>query len=87
MERKICGLANGEEDMWTGESRLLLLLLLLLLFNFLLLSLNCPSDFSRCNSVQNLLSSSLLSRNFKIKIYRTLIFPEFPMGVKLGRSH
>jgi sorting nexin-29 len=35
-------------------------------------------------SVQNLLSSRLLSRNIKIKIYRTIILPVFFMGVKLG---
>jgi len=29
-----------------------------------------------CHSVQNLLSSSLLSKNIKIKIYRALILPE-----------
>ena len=28
-----------------------------------------------CYSVQNLLSSSLLSKNLKIKIYRTIILP------------
>jgi len=28
-----------------------------------------------CHSVQNLLSSSLLSKNLKIKIYRTIILP------------
>jgi hypothetical protein len=28
-----------------------------------------------CHSVQNLLSSSLLSKNFKIKIYRIIILP------------
>ena len=38
-------------------------------------------------SVQNILSSSLLSKNLKIKIYRTIILPVFRMGVKLGRSH
>ena len=32
------------------------------------------------HSVQNLLSSSFLTKNLKIKIYRTIIFP-----VKLGR--
>jgi len=32
--------------------------------------------------VKNLLSSSLLSKNVKIKIYRTLLFS---IGVKLGR--
>jgi len=37
-------------------------------------------------SVQNLLSSSLLSKNL-IKIYRTIILTVFCMGVKLGRSH
>ena len=36
-------------------------------------------------SVQNLLSSRLLSKNLKIKIYRTIILPVFCMGVKLGR--
>jgi len=39
------------------------------------------------HSVQNLLSSSLLSKNIKIKIYRTIILPHVCMGVKLGRSH
>ena len=37
------------------------------------------ADFKRyrdtCHSVQNLLSSSLLSKHFKIKIYRTIILP------------
>ena len=37
------------------------------------------------HSVQNLLSSRLLSKNLKIKIYRTIIFPLFCMDVKLGR--
>ena len=36
-------------------------------------------------SVQNLLSSSLLSKNLKIKIYRTVILLLFCMGVKLDR--
>jgi hypothetical protein len=35
--------------------------------------------------VQNLLSSRLLSKNLKIRIYRTIIWPSFCMGVKLGR--
>jgi len=39
------------------------------------------------HSVQNILSSSLLSKNLKIEIYRTIIFLLFCMGVKLGRSH
>ena len=37
------------------------------------------------HSVQNLLSSRLLSRKLKIKIYRTIILPAVCMGVKLGR--
>ena len=36
------------------------------------------------HSVQNLLSSGLLSKNLKIKIYRTIILPVVCMGVKLG---
>jgi len=39
------------------------------------------------HSVQNLLSSSFLSKNINIKIYRTEILPDFCMGVKLGLSH
>jgi len=40
-----------------------------------------------CNHlVQNLLSSSLLSKNLKIKIFRTIICLLFCMGVKLGHS-
>jgi len=37
------------------------------------------------HSVQNLLFSRLLSKNLKIKIYRTIILLLFCMGVKLGR--
>jgi len=37
------------------------------------------------HSVQNLLSSRFLSKNLKIKIYRTIISPVICMGVKLGR--
>jgi len=37
------------------------------------------------HSVQNLLSSSLISKNFKIKIYRKIILSVVFMGVKLGR--
>ena len=37
------------------------------------------------HSVQNFLSSRLLSKNLKIKIYRTIILPVFCMGVKLDR--
>ena len=33
------------------------------------------SDNACCHSAQNLLSSSLLSKNLKIKIYRTIILP------------
>ena len=36
-------------------------------------------------SVQNLLSSNLLSKTPKIKIYRTIILPVSYMSVKLGR--
>jgi len=36
------------------------------------------------HSVQNLLSSSLLSKKLKIKIYRTIILPVVCMGVNLG---
>jgi len=39
------------------------------------------------HSVQNLLSSSLLSKNLKIKIHRTIFCLLFCMGVKLGHSH
>jgi hypothetical protein len=38
------------------------------------------------HSVQNLLSSSLLPKSVKIKIYKTIILPAVCMGVKLGRS-
>jgi hypothetical protein len=37
-----------------------------------------------CHSVRILLSFSLVFKNLKIKIYRTLICPLFCMGVKLG---
>jgi len=44
------------------------------------------SSGSACyHSVQNLLSSRLLSKNLKIKTYRTIILPVFCMGAKLGR--
>ena len=36
-----------------------------------------------CHSVKNLLSSSLLSKNVKIKIYRTVISPVVYMSVNL----
>jgi hypothetical protein len=36
------------------------------------------------HSVQCLLSSRLLSRNLKVKIYKTIILPVFCVGVKLG---
>jgi hypothetical protein len=39
------------------------------------------------HSVQNILSSSLLPKNLKIEIYRTIILPFFCMGVKFGCSH
>ena len=37
-------------------------------------------------SVQNLLSSSLLSKNIMIKVYRTTIFLLYCKGVKLGQN-
>jgi hypothetical protein len=40
-----------------------------------------------CQSVQNLLSSRLLSKNTKIRVYRTVILPVFCMGVKRSLSH
>ena len=36
-----------------------------------------------CHSVQNLLSSSLLSKNLKIKIYRTIILPVVLYGCEI----
>ena len=39
------------------------------------------------HSVQNLWSSSLLSKNLKIKIYRTAIFPVVLYGCEIGCSH
>ena len=39
------------------------------------------------HSAQNLLSSTLLSVNLKIKKYINIILPVFCMGVKLGCSH
>ena len=38
------------------------------------------------HSVQYILSSTLLSKNVKLKIQRTKILPVFYLGVKLGRS-
>ena len=37
-------------------------------------------------SVQNFLSSSLVSKYINIKMYRTLMLPVFCVGVKHGRS-
>ena len=45
------------------------------------------SGIARCHSMQDLLSSSLLSKNIKIKIYRNIILPAICTGVILGRSH
>jgi len=39
------------------------------------------------NSAKNLLSSTLLSKNIKIKIYRNIILRFIGMGVKRGHSH
>jgi len=38
------------------------------------------------HSVQNLLTSSLLFKNTKIKIHRSILLPVFCMSVKHGRS-
>ena len=40
-----------------------------------------------CHSMQNILFSSLLSKNLKIKIYRSIVLRVAFMGVELGRSH
>jgi hypothetical protein len=45
------------------------------------------SGNSCCHSMQNLLSSSLLSEYIKIKIYGTIVVLLFGMRVKLGISH
>jgi hypothetical protein len=37
--------------------------------------------------MQNLLSSSLLSKNIMIRIYRTIILPMVLCGCELGLSH
>jgi hypothetical protein len=39
------------------------------------------------HSVQSLLSSRMLSRDARFKIYKTIILPVVCMGVKLGLSH
>jgi hypothetical protein len=39
------------------------------------------------HSVQNFLSSGLLSKNLKIKIYKTMFLPVVCMTVKLDLSH
>ena len=39
------------------------------------------------HSEENLLSSSLLPKNTKTKMHRTIILPLINTGVKLGRSH
>jgi sorting nexin-29 len=40
-----------------------------------------------CHSVQCFLSSRLLCRNLKVKIYKTIILPFVCMGVKLDLEH
>jgi hypothetical protein len=59
-------------------------LLLLLIHAFIILELN--SGNACYHSVQSLLSSRLLSRNVKVKIYKTIILPVIFMGVKLNFS-
>jgi hypothetical protein len=43
-------------------------------------------EYFKLYTVQSLLSSRLLSRNVKVKIYKTIIYQLFCMGVKLGLS-
>jgi hypothetical protein len=45
------------------------------------------SGNARYHWVQSLVSSRLLSRNVKVKIYKTIILIVSCMGVKLGLSH
>jgi hypothetical protein len=45
------------------------------------------SENACCHSVQNLLSSILLSKNLKVKIYRTNFCLLLYMGVQFGHSH
>jgi hypothetical protein len=42
---------------------------------------------ARYHSVQSLLSSGLLSRNVKVKIYKTIILPVVLYGCEIGLSH
>jgi hypothetical protein len=49
-----------------------------------------PNSENACyHSVQNILFSRVLSKNMRIKIYVTIIFPVFLfcMGLKLSPSH
>ena len=41
----------------------------------------------KLGQVQYILSSTLLSKNLKIKIYKIIFLPVVIMGVKLGSSH
>jgi hypothetical protein len=45
---------------------------------------NLKSGNACYHSVENLLSTSLLSKTLKIKIYRTTLLSVFCMGVRLG---
>jgi hypothetical protein len=45
------------------------------------------SENACCHSVQNIVSSSLLSKNMKIKIKRTLILPVVVYGCKTWCLH
>jgi len=40
-----------------------------------------------CHSVQNLLSSSLLSKNLKTKMYRIIVLPVILYGCETCQSH
>jgi hypothetical protein len=61
--------------------KLISIILILMLFSCLLpYYLIGHFSISCCHSVQSLLSSSLLSRNIKIKIYKTIILPVILYG-------
>jgi hypothetical protein len=42
---------------------------------------------TKYNSVQNLISSRLLSKNVKTRIYKTIILPVVLYGVKIREEH
>jgi hypothetical protein len=48
---------------------------------------NLSRGMHSCHLVQNILSSSLLSNDIHIEIYRSISLPVVFMGVKFGHSH